>query len=294
MINIQEIPKTSGIYKITSPTNKIYIGQSMNVRRRLDQYKRLECKRQPKLYSSLSKYGFDNHIFEIIEECPESYLDELEIWWKYYYGIQCVENGLCCSYQDKKRGFISENCKRSISNGRKNKGFKEILQYDLEGNFIKEWKSASDISENIYGNRKRGTDITQCCLLKKKSSLNFQWRYKIDNYPLKIKSYKENLSYVGRKHSFETRVKRSNSLKGNIQTLETINKRIKKINKYVLQYDLGGNFIKEFNSIKEVGLYLKIKKPSNISKCCIGKQKTAYGFVWKFKLINEKIKENAY
>ena len=48
-----------GIYKITSPTNKIYIGQSTNIENRWnDYYKMIRCKRQTRLYNSLKKYGF--------------------------------------------------------------------------------------------------------------------------------------------------------------------------------------------------------------------------------------------
>ena len=68
--------KIIGIYKITSPNNRIYIGQSRNIKRLLYRYSRLECKEQPILYRSLLKYGIENHIFEIIEECE---LDKLNI-----------------------------------------------------------------------------------------------------------------------------------------------------------------------------------------------------------------------
>jgi hypothetical protein len=52
--------------------------------------------------------------------------------------------------------------------------------------------------------------------------------------------------------------------------------------KPVLQYDLQGNFIKEWVSQKEVELTLNYIKGS-ISSCCRNKQKTAFGFIWKFK-----------
>jgi hypothetical protein len=51
----------------------------------------------------------------------------------------------------------------------------------------------------------------------------------------------------------------------------------------VNQYDLQGNFIKQWNSItdflKENNLNLK---NSNITTCCKGKRKNAYGFIWKY------------
>ena len=53
----------------------------------------------------------------------------------------------------------------------------------------------------------------------------------------------------------------------------------------VLQYDLEGNFIKEWNSAKEANLILFGKpKSGDISACCVGRQKTAHGFILKFKL----------
>ncbi len=73
------------IYKIESPSNKIYIGQSTNIQKRLKQYKRLSCLTQKVLYNSLKKYGFENHIFEIIEECSIEELNIKERYWQDYY-----------------------------------------------------------------------------------------------------------------------------------------------------------------------------------------------------------------
>jgi len=51
--------------------------------------------------------------------------------------------------------------------------------------------------------------------------------------------------------------------------------------KKIVQYDLQMNKINEFNSQKEASTKLKINKTS-ISKCCLGKAKTAGGFIFKF------------
>lgn len=58
--------KIIGIYKITSPNNRIYIGQSRNIKRRLYRYSRLECKEQPILYRSLLKYGIENRRWYVL------------------------------------------------------------------------------------------------------------------------------------------------------------------------------------------------------------------------------------
>ena len=67
-----------GIYKITSPTGKIYIGQSIDIERRWNEYKKLSCSQSKKLYNSLKKYKPENHLFEILEECNVDELNSKE------------------------------------------------------------------------------------------------------------------------------------------------------------------------------------------------------------------------
>lgn len=51
------------------------------------------------------------------------------------------------------------------------------------------------------------------------------------------------------------------------------------VNKIVLQYDLQGNFIKEYTSINEAERCVK----GDIGAMLAGRQKTAGGYIWKFK-----------
>ena len=53
--------------------------------------------------------------------------------------------------------------------------------------------------------------------------------------------------------------------------------------KPVLQYDKQGNFIAEFNSAKEATIAMGKPGKDDIGNVCRGKNKTAYGFIWKFK-----------
>lgn len=57
------------------------------------------------------------------------------------------------------------------------------------------------------------------------------------------------------------------------------------IRKSIFQYDLKGNFIKEWFSILEICkvLFNDTSKNPNITKCCQGKIKSAYGFIWEYK-----------
>jgi group I intron endonuclease len=103
------------IYKIVSPSNKIYIGQSKNCEHRKIYYRTLNCKGQPKLYNSLKKYGWESHTFEIVESTDKP--NEREIYWICYYNS--VENGLNCSFGGEGGGNKSDQTKQKISQSNK-------------------------------------------------------------------------------------------------------------------------------------------------------------------------------
>jgi group I intron endonuclease len=64
------------------------------------------------------------------------------------------------------------------------------------------------------------------------------------------------------------------------EKMKISNKR-KKI-KPVLQYDLHGNFIKKWDAVNDAEEYLKVNNNTNISACCLGKQKSAWGYIWRY------------
>lgn len=81
-------------------------------------------------------------------------------------------------------------------------------------------------------------------------------------------------SLKGKKHTTQTKNKISNSLKGKTFSKEHIRNK----SKIVIQYDLKGNFIDEYYLCD-----IKNKIKGDISACARGKQKTAGGFIWKYK-----------
>jgi group I intron endonuclease len=84
-----------GIYKIISPTNRVYIGQSIDIYKRFEGYNSVQnVKNQKKLHSSFLKHGVENHVFEVIEECTTELLNERERYWQEYYNV--IKNGLNC------------------------------------------------------------------------------------------------------------------------------------------------------------------------------------------------------
>ena len=57
---------------------------------------------------------------------------------------------------------------------RSKKRSKPVLQYDLEGNFIKEWVSINECVRNGYNQG----NVAACCRGKRKYHKGFIWRYK--------------------------------------------------------------------------------------------------------------------
>ena len=52
--------------------------------------------------------------------------------------------------------------------------------------------------------------------------------------------------------------------------------------KGVIQYDIHGNKIKEYGAISTAGKENDLPNPYNITACCRGKLKTAYGYIWRY------------
>jgi group I intron endonuclease len=106
-----------GIYKITSPAGRIYIGQSTDIDYRFSSYKRLKCKPQLRIYNSFMKHGVDNHVFEIVEECSPESLNERERYWQDFYNVLGKE-GLNCLLvsTDSLQRVLSDEMKLKISN----------------------------------------------------------------------------------------------------------------------------------------------------------------------------------
>ena len=109
-------------------------------------------------------------------------------------------------------------------------------------------------------------------------------------------------SLKGYKQSNEHILKRSSHLKGkpNLKNSkpkpENFGEKISKILKGkphptvckpIFQCDLNHNIIQVFNSITEACdiIFKDRSKNPNITKCCRGEIKTAYGFIWKYKIL---------
>lgn len=185
---------TSGIYKWTSPTNRVYVGQSKNLKQREEWYRGggADKTTMTKLKRSFNKHGINNHKFEIIEYCSISELNNKEIYWGLYYdtlsikGLNCKLGNQNCLFSEETKQKMREAklgikqspehlAKRVKAHTGTTRNNHPILQYDLQDNFIKEWSSISQAGSSLNNNGeqirltlKRGDNIVY----------GFKWFYK--------------------------------------------------------------------------------------------------------------------
>ena len=74
----------------------------------------------------------------------------------------------------EKRAFNSRRNKRIGKSNTNGKRSKPVLQYTLDGQFVKEWSSTMECDRNGY----RQGNVAACCRGKLKKYKNFIWRYK--------------------------------------------------------------------------------------------------------------------
>lgn len=134
----------------------------------------------PKLLYSLKKYGYDNHQFEIIEECESLELNSREVYWKVYYNS--VNSGLNCELYDNSTGPKNNATKAKISEtlkkrniGQRNVRARTIIQCDKLGNPIREWPSGLEIHK-VLGYY--ASAISECYNKKRRIYKGFIWMFK--------------------------------------------------------------------------------------------------------------------
>lgn len=192
-----------GIYKITSPSGKVYIGQSVNVLFRIKRYKNLTIsKYQTKLHNSFKKYGYDNHVFEILCECLEHELNDLERYYQELYNV--LNHGLNCKYtktQDRS-GRHSEETKQKISNKAKGR--------------IASEKTRQNMSKSHLGHKRNlGRKLTtehKLKISKALSGVKCPQRAVLQTPEI---LEKKRLKMLGRKHTPESKKKMSLAQMGN-------------------------------------------------------------------------------
>lgn len=268
--------ETRFIYSLNDPITNIpmYIGSTKNLRKRLSNHL---CDTHNKSKLNWTSELKNSGLGPIIEQIDEVPIAESNFWEEHYislfksWGFPLL-NGHSRAIgifghseearkkmsldrkgnvtQKAKNRFISAMMrpdvrKRAADKWKQNGSlYKSVAQYDLEGNFIRTFKSISEAAKETNASI---SVIIRSCKREMFVSANSMWRYFDGNIIEKISPYQ--------------------------------NKQDKPVN----QYDLNGIFIKRWNSIIAAAKSVKVD-PSCIQACCSGKKgsKTSRGFIWKY------------
>lgn len=112
---------------------------------------------------------------------------EKEIFFIKYYGRKDLGEGNLCNLTDGGEGAFGQKMSDEIKENALWYRAIPIYQYDLEGNFIREWRSTAEAARDLKIN---GTGITGVLRGEHKFSKGYMWLYKEGNSPTKIKPCK--------------------------------------------------------------------------------------------------------
>jgi group I intron endonuclease len=250
-----------GIYKITSPSKKIYIGQSIDIEYRFKRYKSLNSgvKKQILLYRSFIKYGVENHFFEVLCECEIFELNEKE---RYYQDLYSAigSKGLNCKLtkSSDRKGEHSLETKQKISKAISNKriGYKHSDE-------TKRKIGLAHIGNQYHKGRKMPNKTKEALLKKNKGNTYNLGKKQTEETKLKISNaLKGNKSCLGRKLSESAKNKISIANKGRKITDDTKKKLSESKSKIILNLENGVFSL----GIKEASFTYQIEKSSLTKK----------------------------
>lgn len=205
------------IYCIRNKINgKMYIGKTNNFEKRQQQHFNLRREGCPVLKAALRKYGINNfEMYPILtftainKKVLNTVLNYLETFYIKKYntfgnGYNLTEGGEgICGYEHsaQTRAKMSRSAIGSIPSKETRQRMREaslrtqnwtvsekpILQYDLDGNFIQEFKSISSAARGI-GKQIAGSISYAACHENTKAG-GYMWRFKNENVQRKINPY---------------------------------------------------------------------------------------------------------
>lgn len=196
--------ETGFIYKITSPTGRVYIGSTNNFVKRMRNYEGMYGVNQRKIYNSIKKYGWDAHTVEIIEEPLLENMLAREAYWGAYYDV-LGKNGLNLMLPkiDTTYKTISDETRKKFSDA--NKGSNNNMYGRKHSKETKEKISRANSGRKPNDEVRLKMSISR----KRRGKFSEETVMKIS----KAVSGEKNGMY-GKKHTEEARLKMSESRKG--------------------------------------------------------------------------------
>lgn len=185
---MKELKDKVGIYMIQNKeTQDCYIGSSKQLGKRIaSHFRRLRMDKHenPYIQNSYNKYGLEKFSYSILEFCSEEVLRSREQHFvdslnPKFNIIREVERH---ALPEESRLKVSATLKEGYGSGRiVSQSFKPVLQYNLDGKFLKEFPSLNSACEEVGI---VASTIIRCLKGPYSTAGGFIWRYKGDNTPV--------------------------------------------------------------------------------------------------------------
>lgn len=189
----------SGIYQILNIKNhKRYIGSAVNLKKRFSEHLKSLYQRthyNGYLQNAFLKYGSDTFKFKILEYCDKEYLKDKELFWinfikPEYNMIQAIPDRFI--YTDEIKNKIREKVtkrwknmtfleKKNICEKISKSVKKPVLQFSIDGVFIKEYNSIKEAGMSLGLKPTQYSLISKVCKNRegRAKAYGFIWKHKI-------------------------------------------------------------------------------------------------------------------
>lgn len=268
------------IYKYTFPDGKVYIGQTTRplAARHREHITPSTGKLNPAFWSAWEKFGkADLEVLEVIEEDEVVLVSKLNLAEAKYIMFFHATNPEC--------GY--NRLSRSYTQGQANK----FLKKEHDRLFSEAWGNRDDFYSNMMGKALSADSDIPFTEGEKAFIRERVFQYlpvgpegiDIDNLGNLVNDYDEEpleqLLFAIR----ECRGEEIEALSSIVW--EHIGDNIEVIldQRTIQKFDLDGTLVKEYSSMSEVMHDLNLSRPVNVYNALEGKQKTAYGYRWKYK-----------
>jgi len=270
------------IYKYTFPDGKVYIGQTRNPERRMrDHINPVTGPTNTGFWKAYQRFG--TYKYEVIREIESDNIEELTRLLNGY------ENGYIHQYHSNNPEYgynrTSFSTVRSESSKILKSTYNNIYNKVLQENLLLLNRAAQKIfttKEPLTADEK--FLMTQMC-----SEDNY-WYCQLDNFDfdnLSKNRITENKEFVLEEYIsyLQCQVYELSDYIASKFISENYEQIIKnEQDKHaIVQLDKEGNIIREYRSILEICQEFKIPRGDNVRNVLKGKQKTAYGYIWKYK-----------
>lgn len=192
------------IYIYTSPSNKVYIGQTVDenerMRKHISDSKNLSKKRNDSYFHrAVAKYGIDQFTYEVLFKTKSNSKDRIKVvlnaMEKYYikkynsmnpnkgYNLTIGGEGvvgrkhtleekqkISLKVRGEKNGMYGTTWNQAQKDG----NYSRVLMFSKDDVFIREFESIKE-AEQFLGKR---SNISACCRGERKTSNGYKWKYK--------------------------------------------------------------------------------------------------------------------